>query len=361
MKIDRTEILWKELDLNNVSFSKHTRVKELLRLICCFSFCDTNDNLSNWKYLRENYKDIRSWIQEFKEIAGTSDRVERFCQTLNNCLEEVIDCKRDEGYFLSPSLLELIEQYQTSPQIIQETNFQGITYYESYLTRKIELLYQIGKGIGVLNEHETFNSSVKVDRIVQETCDRVRAWVEDKLGFDLQRVNVYESFIGKYLKYYNRTFYEGVCEAALEEIGLRSEILKRDKREEVSRAEIELIILWLQRNYGIELPLPKNNQDVSLPYKPEWTASTEIKNFSIRENPFIVALKYSLVLCSFGVFVIVFVPDSFKTAERLVKNTDLVEQNARNIKNDFEEWKQQLILELRKKQLYPISPTERMQ
>ncbi|PSB40320.1 hypothetical protein C7B80_33670 [Cyanosarcina cf. burmensis CCALA 770] len=189
----------------------------------------------------------------------------------------------------------------------------------------------------------------------------MRAWVEDKLGFDLQRVNVYESFIGEYLKYYNRTFYEWVCETALEEIGLRSEILKRDKRKEVSRAEIEIIIQWLQKNYDIKLPLPKNHKDVSLPYKPEWTASTEIKNFSVRENPFIVALKYGLVVCSFGVFVIVFVPDSIKIAERLVENTGLVGQNARNIKTKLEEWKQQLILELRKKQLYPISPTDRMQ
>ncbi|PSB40861.1 hypothetical protein C7B80_32385 [Cyanosarcina cf. burmensis CCALA 770] len=157
---NEVEILWKELDLNSVLISEHTRVKELLHSICGFSFCDSSYSLSNWEYLRENYKDIKSWIQELKEIAGTSDRVERFCQTLNNCLEEAIDCKRDEDYFLSPSLLELIEQYQTSPQVIQETNFHGITYYESYLTRKIELLYQIGKQIGILNERETFNSNV---------------------------------------------------------------------------------------------------------------------------------------------------------------------------------------------------------
>ncbi|MDZ4877475.1 MAG: hypothetical protein CLLPBCKN_006910 [Chroococcidiopsis cubana SAG 39.79] len=358
--MDEAEVLWKELDLNSVLVSEHTRVKELLGLIYYFSFCKSSDDLSYRKYLRENYKDIKNWIQELKGIAGTSDRVERFCQTLNSCLEEAIDCKRDEGYFLSPSLLELIEQYRTSPQVIQETNFHGITYYESYLTRKIELFYEIGKQIGILNEREIFNSSVRVDRNVQETCDRVRAWVEDKLGFDLQRVNVYESFVGKYLKYCDRTFYEGVCEAALEEIGLRSGILKREKREEVSRVEIEIIIQWLQRNYGIKLPLLKNNKDVSLPYKPEWKVSTEIKNFSIRKNPFIIALKYSLVVCSLGIFVKVFVPDSIKIAERLLENTGLVGQNDQNIKTDFEEWKQQLILELRKKQLYPISPTDRM-
>ena len=189
------------------------------------------------------------------------------------------------------------------------------------------------------------------------------AWVKDKLGFDLQRVNVYESFIGKYLKYCDRTFYEGVCEAALEEIGQRSGILIRDKREVVSRAETEIIIQWLQENYGIELPLPKSNTDFILPHEHEKKVSIDIEASSEFKNPFVTLLKGDVLISTLllGAIFVFFVPDLSKTAEQLIEKIGLVGQSDRRLEHEVEELEKSLKEELRRQQLHPVSPRARSQ
>ena len=157
----------------------------------------------------------------------------------------------------SLELLRVIEEYQASLEPIQWTNFSGQVYCGSYLTNRIRLLYEIGSLANILALDETFTSNTIVTQKNQDVCDSVCDWVENRLGFQIYRVNVYGLFIWNYQRYSLYRVH------AIINIGIRSGLLSEDldsNSPTTSALSARLVLNWVYEKYGIELPFLEKYQ-----------------------------------------------------------------------------------------------------
>lgn len=246
------------MNFDDIPVEHHLRVKELVLILQSASLGSKNDiKDSTTIALAEALK----WIEELQDLVGI-EQCKNFA--LESCFQRLqpllaLSWQANKGLDIldSTNLLQAIEEYRSSPDPLQWSNFNG-QYYSSYhLATKIELLYKIGSFAKILAFNEDFTSYTRVTHNVQNICNCVCQWVEDNLWLKMPPVNIYGPFIWDYQKH---PYLRGIN---LREIGLRSGLIAGDPNDndyKLSAREAQLIIDWVQENYGIDLPFPATHQ-----------------------------------------------------------------------------------------------------
>jgi len=248
--------VWQSLKINSLSNESSLRAKELFILLQAAQ----SEVRSSTEISTINAAEVAQWIKELSYIGGQQKYIAWFyknllCDYQSTSENEVLD-ERIVFLEMPAQVLNLIERYQTAANPLQVTNFGGQIYYERCLSAKIELLYQIGKLVGIINPSQTFSNCTKVTQSVQDVCNRVCSWVESNLGLVMESVNIYEPFIEDYKKFSFKRL------SALKEIGVRSGLLSEIVFEdyELPQVDAENIIRWIDENYGIKLsPLAQSS------------------------------------------------------------------------------------------------------
>lgn len=245
---------WNQLNFDEISPASQLRIKELLLILGSVNHDFQKVNESS---ITKKDSEIREWVEELISLVDSGQYNVFACKLLIQQAQALINGEQEKTLLsleASAKVLELIEQYQKSPDPLQWTNFGGQIYLESVLSRKIELLYQIGELAKIVGPDETFNSRTRVTKVTQEVCNKVCSWVENYLELKLNYINIYEPFIEDYKKYtYERN-------RMLKEIGTRSGLLPEEllnNSNNISVAEAKLVIDWVNTNLNIELVLPK--------------------------------------------------------------------------------------------------------
>lgn len=245
---------WNQLNFDDIPPESQLRIKELLLIINSINY-DLHEVNRSSVITKES--EVREWASELINLVGLEQSNNLAGNLLIQQAKALINAEQNNTLLdseASTKILNLIEQYQKSSNALQWTNFGSQIYLESNLSRKIELLYQIGKIASLISSDETFDCYTRVTKVTQEVCDQVCSWVENNLGLNMECINVYEPFIEEY----KRRNYERP--KLLKEIGLRSGILPEKfggNNQKLSVANARFVIDWIYTNLKIELPFPE--------------------------------------------------------------------------------------------------------
>lgn len=256
---------WNQLNFDEIPPESQLRIKELLLILS-----SVNRDLQevNESSITKKESEVREWVEELINLIGLGQYNIFACKLIIQQTQALINGEQENTFLSSEAsakILKLIEQYQKSPHPLQWTNFGGQIYFESDLSRKIELLYQIGELANIISPDETFNSHTRVTKVTQEVCNKVCIWVENNFQLKMDYINIYEPFIEDYKKYtYQRT-------RMLKEIGTRSGLLPEEmlnNNNKMSAANAKLVIDWVYVNLKIKLELPEKSElEPELTYK----------------------------------------------------------------------------------------------
>lgn len=322
-----------QLNFDIMPSESQLRIKELLLIL---SSVNRDLQEANESSITKKDSEIRGWVEELVNLVGSGQHNVFACELLIQQAQALINEKQPENTSLSSEasaeIFKLIEQYQKSPNPSQWTNFGDKVYYESRLSSRIELLYQIGRVANIIAPNETFDSSTRVTKVTQEVCNKVCCWIETYLQLNIKYINVYEPFVEEYKKYvYERP-------GILKEIGTRSGILPEeflDNNKKISVTNAKLVIDWISTNLEVELPFPEKCE-----LKPELINPELINKVPDKKLPNLMGIVSILILAAIPLSFIF-----FQVYQQLVEQPALILDEALP--------KQEI-----KKQAIPLKPTQ---
>lgn len=248
---------WNQLNFDDIPSLSQLRIKELLLIINSINYDSHEVNRSS---VITKESEVREWASELINLVGLEQSNNLAGNLLIQQAKALINGEQNNTFLDSEAslkILNLIEQYQKSSNPLQWTNFGSQIYLEINLSRKIQLLYQIGEVADIVSSNETFDSYTRVTKVTQSVCDRVCSWVENSLKLNMDYINVYEPFIEEYKRrIYDRS-------KILKEIGTRSGILPAeflDNNQKISRLNAKLVIDWISTSLKIELAFPEESE-----------------------------------------------------------------------------------------------------
>lgn len=250
---------WNQLSFDDIPVESQLRIKELLLILNSLNY---DLHKLNRSLVINKELEVREWVEELISLVSLEQSNNLTGKVLIQQAKAIMSGDKINillSLEASAKILELIEQYQKSANPLQWTNFGSQIYLECNLSRKIELLYQIGHIASIISPNETFDSYTRVDEVTQKICNEVCSWIENNLGLTINYINVYEPFIHNYKRFvFERS-------ETLKEIGTRSGILSEElleNKQRISVADARLVLDWIYVNFKIELPFPEE-------YKPE--------------------------------------------------------------------------------------------